>query len=136
MISFLLSMHSQFVRLINVDRSTTAMMMYATICSQINESKYLTVLLLKHLRSPHACHNFRLRSHHVSLVATTETKKLNSVNYFQRVRMRAMTLTWYILSSPGGSRHSNSQHLSPTRKFLQNCNYTRTKNSTNKIKLT
>lgn len=35
-----------------------------------------------------------------------------------------MRLTWYMLSSPGGSRHSNSQHLSPTRKFLQNCNYT------------
>lgn len=31
--------------------------------------------------------------------------------------------TWYLLSSPGGSKHSNSQHLSPTRKFLQNYSY-------------
>lgn len=48
----------------------------------------------------------------------TQLLKLENIINYKNNRH----FTWYKLSSPGGSRHSNSQHRSPTRKFLQNYN--------------
>lgn len=49
----------------------------------------------------------------------------------ERMSARSLCLSWYLVSSPGGSRHSNSQQLSPLRKFLQNYEEKRHYNSLN-----
>lgn len=74
--------------------------------------------------------HFKILSYRLFNVAVGASKekvfKLQFINSFPDnlrflLKVYFHVLTWYISSSPGGSKHSNSQHRSPTRNFLQNC---------------
>jgi hypothetical protein len=50
----------------------------------------------------------------------------HEIRFRKEIKLRihdSKLLTSYSLFSPGVSRHSNSQHFSPTRNFLQNCKW-------------
>lgn len=60
--------------------------------------------------------------HSINPMTQTQTRSTKTADSSKsrHVQQHVYIHTWYLSSSPGGSKHSNSQHRTPTRKFLQN----------------